>query len=309
MRTLRTTAVLAAALPLCGCYRPYHYAPPYPNYQGPAAPVQTLQPGPYYAPGPATPQPPPLGAPSFNGGLQPTPAQPTPANPGTFDNGGGFDPGTGGDFDLGDGSGGSSGGDVPYYEEPGQTFDNFDDPTGGFQDPVRPTPDDDFGFENFDANKPTGPSAMAPPAVAPPALAAAPDARPIAPLGDDPFGGPVVVETAPVRQASAEFAYLPPTRGETTLDPYAHEEGTYAWLRGVVSQDVADGSWSITYDLEPEPYDDHGGNLTLAGDRLGDLADGEVVLVEGRVDPSSADRFGKPVYRVGEVVKLGVSVD
>ena len=318
----RVAALGGLIVCISGCLRPYHYSPRFPAYQGPAAPIQTLQPGPYYSPGqPVMPSPtygtpsfgqPSLGAPTFNGGVQPTPAQPTPAPTNTFENnggdfgggdfgGGGFDGGSGGtDFDLGNGSGG----DVPYYQEPGA---GFEDPSGGFEDPIQTSPDD-FGGE-FDLNKPVGPSAMAP----------VPEARPIAPLGDDPFGGvrqasaelapQLTPITAPAAAPTAALPYLPQTIGETRLNPYAYEEGTYAWVRGVVSRDAVDGSWSITYDLEPQAFDEYGGHLTLAADdRLAGLDDGEVVLIEGSVDAAALDRFGKPLYRIGEVVKLDVRV-
>ena len=296
------SAVLAA-----GCYT-VPYQPSYPMYQGPVAPINTLQPGPYYQPGQPLPSAPSYNAaPSYNGNLAPIPSSgvsPTPANPTptpTFEGGGGtgsggFDPGGGG-TDIGNDFSGGGVGD-PYYTAPGAggAVPDYGDPMGDFQDPVRPAdPGADFDF---------GPSAS----LTPPAGNPAADAEPMPLSFADPTAGPDPFAAAPM-QPIEQTAYVPPTAGETRLDPYGYEAGTYAWLRGVVSKDAADGSWSITYDLEPEPFDALGGNVTLAGDaRLDALSDGDVVLVEGQVDRATADRLGKPVYRVGQVVPLDVSV-
>lgn len=295
---------------LSGCYRPYYYSPPQPMYPASSAPIQTLQPGPYYTPG----QPVPAGQPyngTFSPGVQPggfppsNLGQPTLAPPA----GGGnstFEPGSSGDFGspAGDdfGSGFDSGGSDPYYPGTNSGPDlnssvpdpsDYEDPAT-FQDPVRPDSLDDF--ESFRPTSPAGPSAFADPG-----LQAVPVENRISPSDD----GPDIRQTA----FASEAPYVPATQGETKLDPYGYEQGTYAWLRGVVSQDKADGSWCITYDLEPTTYDTYGGNLTLsADDRLSSLTDGDVVLVEGAVDTSGVDRLGKPLYRVGELVQLDVQV-
>jgi hypothetical protein len=81
--------------------------------------------------------------------------------------------------------------------------------------------------------------------------------------------------------------------------PYKKDPAGYKWLRGVVVRDPKSKSWRITYSRNPLDNDPYGGSLTLVDDEsLDTLMDDDVVVVEGRIDPSAPDKNGKPSYRV-----------
>jgi hypothetical protein len=110
---------------------------------------------------------------------------------------------------------------------------------------------------------------------------------------NDPFMAPIVKPISSTRGLS--------DAGGTPLaerpNPYDFDREGYRWLRGVVDYDEREKSWHIIYDINPG--DKYGGSMTLASDpRLNVLNTGDVVLVEGAVDPNSRDRLGKPQYRV-----------
>lgn len=297
---------------LGGCYRPYYYAPPMQTYQGPVAPIQTLTPGPSYVPGQVAP-----------GGLQPIPADQSLGS------------GSSQPF-YGSGSNGSS-------TTPQPTFDNSGDPgvynpqpnNGGgsnavpnYNDPVDDflTPEISPGSGTIDEFKipTTEPSAMLDQRSVPEPFPGVQTPEPVSPvdLAIEPV--PTFEEPAPMNleptaaapmptlsneQPIAQTSYIPETVGETRLDPYAYEEGTYAWLRGVVRKDPEDGKWTITYDVTPEQFDEFAGHITLADDeRLNNVSDNDVILVEGRVSSAQQDRFGKPLYEITELIRLNVAV-
>ena len=77
--------------------------------------------------------------------------------------------------------------------------------------------------------------------------------------------------------------------------PFSKDAG-YRRLSGVVSQDAQTGDWQLKYD--PDGADQYGGVLTLAHDEMLDnLADGDAIVVHGRIDQNDSDRYGKPRYR------------
>lgn len=116
-------------------------------------------------------------------------------------------------------------------------------------------------------------------------------------FGDENF-------TEPVRHASST------SHTETQLtrsgpNPYAYDRRGYSWLRGVVDFDESDRSWRITYNATPVEGDAYGGTLTLMHDEMLDtLLVNDVVYLEGVIDPSLRDRFAKPKYKVGRVMRL-----
>jgi hypothetical protein len=87
--------------------------------------------------------------------------------------------------------------------------------------------------------------------------------------------------------------------------PYKKDPAGYKWLRGVVARDPKSKSWRITYSRDPLDNDPYGGSLTLVDDEVLDtLMDDDVVVVEGKVDASVPDKYGKPCYRVTRATPL-----
>ncbi len=105
----------------------------------------------------------------------------------------------------------------------------------------------------------------------------------------------------PYRQASASSDDPDVRRpsAKPVPSPYKKDPGGYKWLRGVVARDPKTNAWRITYSRNPLDNDPYRGSLTLIDDELLDsLMDDDVIYVEGKVDPSAPDRYGKPSYRV-----------
>src|SRR5438552_14244659 len=87
--------------------------------------------------------------------------------------------------------------------------------------------------------------------------------------------------------------------------PYKKDPIGYSWLRGVVARDQKNNSWRITYSRDPLDGDQYGGSLTLVDDEILDmLIDGDVVLIQGKIDRTVVDRYGKPSYRATSVDPL-----
>ncbi|NOX54828.1 MAG: hypothetical protein GXP27_10400, partial [Planctomycetes bacterium] len=85
--------------------------------------------------------------------------------------------------------------------------------------------------------------------------------------------------------------------------PFAYDRQNYRWLRGIVDYDESDNTWHLMYAAKPDPDDPYGGDITLADHPdLSKLRDGDIVLVEGRVDTASTDALGKPQYRIEKLV-------
>lgn len=329
-RTLAGLGSVGVILSLAGCYQPYYYQPPYPTYQGPAAPIQTLTPGQPYVPGqtPAgglTPIPADngsLGNPSpyfdsNSSGGSPNSTFSTPSN--TNNNTQPYSPPAGNDNNfvpnygdpnddfltpnIGPGEGGVQEFKIPSGEPQAMTFPEESSPlaTASLEvesvEPVVPVipsaPINDFGPVDVgpvDEPNPFGPQASAPTNANP--TPASPTIAPIAQTGFD-------VPSIDLPEVAS------PTMAMPAADQFGHEEGAYGWLRGVVHQDPADGSWTITYDLAPGEFDNFAGHLTLAASGLlQGLADDDFVLIEGEVSPIQQDRFGKPVYEIRKLSKL-----
>ena len=283
-----------------GCARPYYYQPAYAP-----APMQTLQPGAPYVPGQAVPgqfapgqlpavQPYTVPgnsnfAPS-GGGLQPIPSTQPP--PSTFDGNGGT-------------SGSNSG--SPYYEDNGQPYNqsvpdaDYGDP-GGYGNPS----DDFLTPDSGDLNSASNPAdkvGTLQPQVGPLDLAAAPQSAPnhVSQFDAAVIPADAVDMTPAVAQTGFEdIAAVVPTHPE----PYAFDSDGYTWLRGIVSYDATEQVWSITYDTTPDSWDHYAGHLTLLGDVPAEIADNDIVLVEGAVDTAQQDRLGKPVYRISSIAPL-----
>src|SRR5262249_37152318 len=118
---------------------------------------------------------------------------------------------------------------------------------------------------------------------------------------DDKFLSP-----APYRAASAssDDAEIGRVVSKPRPSPYSRDPG-YKWVRGVVARDARTNSWRITYSRDPLDSDPYGGSLTLVDAPLLDiLMDDDIVLVEGAVDRSATDRYGKPSYRAVRVSPL-----
>lgn len=80
-------------------------------------------------------------------------------------------------------------------------------------------------------------------------------------------------------------------------NPYRYDSKAYTWLQGVVDYDAESKTWHIVYDLNPN--DRYGGGIVLVDDpELKRIRSGDVVLIEGRVDSTATDEFGKPRYRI-----------
>jgi hypothetical protein len=121
-------------------------------------------------------------------------------------------------------------------------------------------------------------------------------------LDDSSFSKP-----APYRTVAASVEDPEPRRlsSKSRPSPYKKDPNGYAWLRGVVVRDAKNDSWRITYSRDADDNDLYGGTLTLvADDRFDTLIDDDVVIVEGKVDKSQPDRFGKPSYRVQRLERL-----
>ncbi len=84
-------------------------------------------------------------------------------------------------------------------------------------------------------------------------------------------------------------------------NPYDYDRSGYTWLRGIVDYDEQNKTWNIVYNLKPDASDKYSGSMTIVHDDLVSvLKTGDVVLVEGRVDLSTRDQLGKPLYIVDD---------
>jgi hypothetical protein len=117
------------------------------------------------------------------------------------------------------------------------------------------------------------------------------------PAGEDfltPTTGGVVKETSLSREAR-DFAD----------EQYAYDTTGHRWLQGVVSYDPRDKSWGIVYSDDPAASDPHAGYLTLVKDpKLAVLKDGDVVRLDGEVDPGRVDFSGRPSYAVRQITHI-----
>lgn len=115
-------------------------------------------------------------------------------------------------------------------------------------------------------------------------------------LDDEKFVSPTLYRTTAATTEDMEPRRL---SARSRPSPYKKDPDGYAWLRGVVVRDPKTRAWRITYSRNGHDGDLYGGSLTLVDDEsLDTLIDDDVVIVEGTVDESVPDRFGKPSYRV-----------
>ncbi|SFH86335.1 hypothetical protein [Planctomicrobium piriforme] len=149
---------------------------------------------------------------------------------------------------------------------------------------------------------------------------AAPKMGPPPARTDDPFGSAPGIPSAPpaalpaaapaaslVEPASAaEPLWNTQTNKVVTADlsPFGHDP-KFQWLRGVVSKEPQDGTWSIVYNDDPKADDKWAGHLSLSPNpQLDGLRDGDVVEVQGQIDDVVHDRLGKPIYSITGVRKV-----
>jgi hypothetical protein len=121
-------------------------------------------------------------------------------------------------------------------------------------------------------------------------------------IDDDKFVSPT-----PYRTAAASSDDIEPRRlaAKPRPSPYKKDPDGYRWLRGTVVRDPKSKTWRITYSRNGVDGDPYGGSLTLVDDEILDtLIDDDVIVVDGAVDESVRDRFGKPCYRVQKMEPL-----
>jgi len=111
-----------------------------------------------------------------------------------------------------------------------------------------------------------------------------------------------IPEVAP---AAAQSLWDVETNKIVTADysAFGHDE-KFQWLRGVISKEPRDGTWSIVYNDRPSNTDKWAGHLSLApSPKLENLRDGDIVEIQGELDDVVHDQLGKPVYVVSSVKK------
>lgn len=128
-----------------------------------------------------------------------------------------------------------------------------------------------------------------------------------------PASGPQLVRSeqfmAPTKFQPASFEF-PSGGGAATSagkapSPFSYDRQGYRWLRGVVEFDEQEKSWNITYNATPDQTDKFGGNIVLLDQgKLNRFKNGDVVLIDGRIDGSQQDRMGKPCYQVIKAQRL-----
>ncbi len=131
------------------------------------------------------------------------------------------------------------------------------------------------------------------------------DAPPFSSL-KEPFPEERLSAAAPATGSGPMLRPVAHVRGVNPSSPeaYNHDSAGYAWLEGVVSYDAADRTWNIVYNLDPGAEDKYAGHFTLEETPLmRTFREGERVRLEGRIDPVSKDRFGKPTYLPERVIR------
>ena len=254
----------------CSCYGPA-YQQPYGGYQG--YPGQ-VQPGtPMYPGGTGVPGGPSLGQPTYDSSQVP------------LNNGGGNAP------TYGNSSSTNGARPVPDYDEPASGNSPYF-PSGGSTPPSdSATSVPEVAPLSFETSQPATPMPSTTPTPTPQPAPA--DSNPFFDLnsGGGDFQEPV--QGNPIsfqREVSA-----------VTNQPYGQGQG-HRWLQGVVNHDPRDGTWGIIYDIEPDAHDPHAGYLTIAQhSQVQGLQDGQIVRLEGQVDPVERDRFGRATYLVSRV--------
>lgn len=125
---------------------------------------------------------------------------------------------------------------------------------------------------------------------------------------------PVVADIVQTSGGAEPDPFEAPSRLPTDLDAnpmgppaeenalYQYDGQTYKWLKGTVDYDALSRTWSLIYNLKPEISDRYGGSFTLsAHPDLAAFQSGDVVLIEGLVDPKAKDATGRPIYTITKV--------
>lgn len=128
-----------------------------------------------------------------------------------------------------------------------------------------------------------------------------------------PVSGPQLVSSnqfmTPTKFQPASFEF--PSESGTSAapgqapSPFNYDRNGYRWLRGIVEFDEEEKSWNITYNATPDRSDKFGGNIVLLDQgKLNRFKNGDVVLIDGRIDGTRQDRMGKPCYLVTRAQRL-----
>ncbi|HWL10249.1 MAG TPA: hypothetical protein VNQ76_17730 [Planctomicrobium sp.] len=324
------SSALIGVLSASGCHHSYYQQPyggfggyptmgPYESYPpgGYQAPIQTLTPGqPSYVPGGMSPTTIPPGGqpyqPGTGGGLQPIPdtgPPPTYSPPGTsplapspyYGPGASMTPSSAPVYSSVQPAAAVGGIQQTGWNEPSA----LSPPTASLREvrsPVVP------GLANASVPAqplPAIPSAMPMDTFAPPKVGPPPAINSMS-GSSEPFG-----HVAPASQpapAAAEGVFdLKANKVENAvLSAFAHD-AKFRWLRGVVSREPQNGTWSIIYNNAPDATDRWAGHLSLSpSPELERLRNGEVVTLRGQIDNVLKDHLGKPVYVVTGVEKVTV---
>ncbi|REJ73335.1 MAG: hypothetical protein DWQ34_04865 [Planctomycetota bacterium] len=209
---------------------------------------------------------------------------------------------------------------APYLGEP--TYDSGTAPNGG--DPYynsnptnntgnRPVPDyDDAGSSPYFGDPGGSASSSSSPGV----LGSNPDlgtSTPSTPTGgdgfDSSFGADDFGSDEDFQKPIDGFNEISFERDVTSVSrlPYAHDVAGHRWVQGMVSYDPQDRSWGIVYSINPDRADPYAGYLTLANDpRFSSLKDGDIVRLDGEVDPTRTDHFGRPSYVVAKITPMSL---
>ena len=121
--------------------------------------------------------------------------------------------------------------------------------------------------------------------------------------GGKPDSGVVAVAAKTVDGMTADGKTVDSKRAANSANRYDYDRTSYSYLRGVVDFNTRDKSWNIIYSPNPDPNDKYGGAFQLVDNsKLNTLHDGDVVFIQGRVNPQQVDVRGKPKYEIGEEV-------
>lgn len=125
--------------------------------------------------------------------------------------------------------------------------------------------------------------------------------------------GPQLVKSdsfmAPAKFQAASFE-LPVEFGNKSANPkspspFSYDKQQYRWLRGIIEFDEQEKHWNITYNATPDQSDKFGGNIVLIDQgKLNHFKNGDVVLIDGKIDGSRQDKMGKPFYQISKAQKL-----
>jgi hypothetical protein len=172
------------------------------------------------------------------------------------------------------------GGNAPYYD--GTSSSN----TGN-----RPVPDYDDS-----ASSPYYPS--------PGSTSSNWDTPGAAPSATSPSAGDTAEQFEEPIPGASPISYERDVSAVTRL-PYGYDPASHQWVQGVVSYDTRQQAWGIVYSIDPDPADPHAGYLTLSDDpRLASLKDGDVIRVDGEVDPSRPDMYNRATYEVSRITPI-----